>query len=324
MFTLDELFASYQETPVFYVAPDNEPSKPKYGKYPIYPICEYKRLLSFIKDKKIENSFSSAFDDDEEEFGIAVRYLLTTDGKLLLGEEGRANTKVPAHPQMNGQVFGEAACASAGTLFFSDAGLCTRIRPKSGHFKPSFVSQAKALRILVACEVPFADEFTIEQLRPSNGGFETSYSFTKEELLVWANQTFDDKAKQSIVNNQPQMLLQATYTLQNSSLEVLDQIASSSSSYQNPNLQTPRKPRPALGSSNSQPRLPFFNKAPRQLQLDPQDDLSSSSTCSSYSLFAHSPSSSTTSTMPSRKLDDSVMESPTKRQRTGEPSQSMF
>lgn len=112
-----------------------------------------------------------------------IRILVTKEGELVLGLEGKPGKEIPAHFQMSDLDVSKALCITAGNAYFNDKGELTRIDHKSGDFRPPFDTLQHALALLVKAGVKFAPEVHIDKLN-DRGGTEKRFTVKGEDITA--------------------------------------------------------------------------------------------------------------------------------------------
>lgn len=138
----------------------------KKSSYPVFSLNIFEELLSYLKglaQNKVDEE-----DDLEPDQRTKIRYVLLPNSfQLLLGAEGIADSKIPAHFQLTGEPKPQAKCIAAGNLFLDDKQKIIKINNKSGDYQLPFSTIQWVLLTLLAYNEGqlLADEITVEDAR---------------------------------------------------------------------------------------------------------------------------------------------------------------
>ncbi|MDP3269973.1 MAG: hypothetical protein Q8M40_13125 [Legionella sp.] len=144
----------------------------------IYSINDVKKLFN----EKIKNIEAGKKDD------TYFRYLLSENGQARFAREHNKQFASPAHFQMTGRTQKDAACITAGNLFFNeDFTQLLAINNKSGDFRPSFDSLKWFVIMLVLNEdhLPFDLPPELIVQRHANGIILNPFKWELTDIRNW-------------------------------------------------------------------------------------------------------------------------------------------
>ena len=172
--TLEELNASFiacLAKKTTYDPVKRQPKRPRRDnsyQHILYPIQQLAALTAVLR----------TVDDDACKY--SVRYLVTTEGKLLFAQEGLPGFSIPKHRQIREK------CLAAGNVYFSDDyKSITKINHCSGDFHPSADSLIWPIAALYLLKAPIAVPFTVETSSVNPQGVftvEASYSLELKQI----------------------------------------------------------------------------------------------------------------------------------------------
>jgi len=157
---------------------DNKRKSAVNRNFNIYSINDVKELF----DEKIKNIEAGKKDD------TYFRYLLSENGQARFAREHNKQFASPAHYQMTGKTQKDAACITAGNLFFNeDFTQLLAINNKSGDFRPSFDSIKWFVIMLVLNEANLPFDLPPELIvqRHENGIILDPFKWELADIRNW-------------------------------------------------------------------------------------------------------------------------------------------